>query len=81
MITARAILGHVRWAAVGAWGGKLMSLVVFVVLTRLLPVDAIGAISLIAVYLALLQLVAEAGLAEYLVQHQVRAELQEQSLF
>ena len=58
-----------------------MALAIFVLLTRLLPVEAIGAISLIAVYLALLQLIGEAGLAEYLVQHQERDAVQEQSLF
>jgi O-antigen/teichoic acid export membrane protein len=81
LISSQTILGHVKWAAIGTWGGKLMALAIFVLLTRLLPVEAIGAISLIAVYLALLQLIGEAGLAEYLVQHQERDAVQEQSLF
>jgi PST family polysaccharide transporter len=81
VISSQTILGHVKWAAIGTWGGKLMALAIFVLLTRLLPVEAIGAISLISIYLALLQLIGEAGLAEYLVQHQERDAVQEQSLF
>jgi len=81
MISAQAIVKHVRWAAVGTWGGKFVSLGIFVLLTRLLPVEAIGAISLIAVYLAVLQLFGEAGLADYLVQAQGRDELQEHTVF
>jgi O-antigen/teichoic acid export membrane protein len=81
LITSETILGHVKWAALGTWGGKLVALAIFILLTRLLPVEVIGAVSLIAVYLSLLQLIGEAGLAEYLVQHQQREQVQEQSLF
>lgn len=81
MMTASALVKHVRWAAVGTWGGKLVSLVIFVLLTRLLPVEAIGAIAMIAVYLAMLQLFGEAGLADYLVQSSGSDPLQEQTIF
>lgn len=81
MITAKAIVKHVRWAAIGTWGGKLVSLVIFVLLTRLLPVEAIGAITLIAAYLAMLQLFGEVGLADYLVQSGERDAVQEQTVF
>lgn len=81
MMTASAIVKHVRWAAVGTWGSKIVSLAIFVLLTRLLPVEAIGAIAMIAVYLAMLQLFGEAGLADYLVLSKERDGLQEQTVF
>ncbi len=81
MITASAIVKHVRWAAVGTWGSKIVSLAIFVLLTRLLPVEAIGAIAMIAAYLAMLQLFGEAGLADYLVQANERDAAQEQTVF
>lgn len=79
--SSQAILRHVSWAAIGAWGSRLATLGIFVLLARLLSPDAIGAVALIASYLAILQLIGEGGLAEYLLQKTERDDVQEQSVF
>ncbi|BCL74674.1 lipopolysaccharide biosynthesis protein [Jeongeupia sp. HS-3] len=57
----------VKWAAARAWGMRLSSLLVFMVLTRLLSPADIGAVAMVSAILAILLALSELGLADYLL--------------
>lgn len=68
----KAVRG-VAWSAVRNWGGRAVNLVVFVVLARLLEVEAFGIVGLASVYVALIEVFVDQGFADALIQ---REELQ-----
>lgn len=67
----------VFWTAAGNWGYQLSTLVVFSVLANLLTPQAFGLVALASVFVALMKLVEEQGLADALVQ---RANLEPEHL-
>lgn len=58
----------VFWTAAGNWGYQLATLVVFSVLTRLLTPQAFGLVALATVFVTLMKLVEEQGMADAVVQ-------------
>ncbi|WGG49135.1 lipopolysaccharide biosynthesis protein [Rugamonas sp. DEMB1] len=64
------VFNSVLWSVAKNWGGRLTSLVVFMVLTRLLDARAVGAVAFVGAILAVLVSLAEMGLAEYLIYRQ-----------
>jgi PST family polysaccharide transporter len=69
-IAARSAL----WSAAETWGVRGVSALVFLLLARLLDADAFGVMALAGVYLMILQMLADQGFAEALIQ---RAELED----
>src|SRR5215217_2993590 len=67
----------VFWTAMGNWGNQLAAFLVFVVLSRLLEPDAFGLVALASVFVGLIQVVANQGLVDALVQ---RRNLEEEHL-
>lgn len=61
------IISSLLWALVKNWGGRLTSLLVFMMLTRLLDAKAIGAVAFVSAAIAILVALTEMGLAEYLI--------------
>lgn len=61
------IISSLLWALVKNWGGRLTSLLVFMLLTRLLDAKAIGAVAFVSAVIAILVALTEMGLAEYLI--------------
>lgn len=58
------------WTAAGSWGYQLTTLIVFSILSRLLTPEAFGLVALALVFIALLKLVEEQGMADALVQRE-----------
>lgn len=58
----------VGWVAVGKWGNRLLSLVVFAMLGRLLSPSQFGLAALAAVFITLFTLLAEQGFSSALIQ-------------
>jgi teichuronic acid exporter len=58
----------VGWVAVGRWGNRILSLVVFAMLGRLLTPSQFGLAALAAVFIALFTLLAEQGFSSALIQ-------------
>lgn len=58
----------VLWTAAGNWGNQLATFVVFAVLSRLLTPEAFGTVALAAVFVGLVQLLANQGMVDALVQ-------------
>lgn len=58
----------VFWTATGNWGYQLVTLVIFAILSRLLSPEAFGLVALTSVFITLLALVEEQGLADAVVQ-------------
>lgn len=56
------------WSAVEKWGGKLFSLVVFLLLARMLGPEAFGLVALAGVFIAFAQVFVQQGLAQAIVQ-------------
>lgn len=77
----KTILRSVVWAAAGSWGGRIVSIMLFVIMTRLLPPEAIGAVALIATYLMFLQIFGDPGLSDFIVKHHEREERTEHTIF
>lgn len=61
------VVSSVVWSVAKTWGGRLTSLLVFMVLTRLLDARAVGAVAFVSAILAVLVTMSEIGLAEYLI--------------
>lgn len=61
------IISSLLWSLVKNWGGRLTSLLVFMLLTRLLDAKAIGAVAFVSAAIAILVALTEMGLAEYLI--------------
>ena len=61
------MVGAVAWSAIRSWGTRVATLLVFFILTRILNPEEIGLISYILGWLSLLAVVADLGLAEYVV--------------
>ncbi len=61
-------LNGVAWSALEKWGGKLASLLVFLLLARLLSPEAFGLVALAGVFVAFVQVVIAQGLAEAIIQ-------------
>lgn len=59
--------GAVAWSAMRSWGTRVATLLVFFILTRILNPEEIGLISYILGWLSLLAVIADLGLAEYIV--------------
>lgn len=68
-IKQRATQGVV-WNAVGNWGNQITSVVVFIVLTRLLEPTAFGLVGMATVFVAFVNIFAEQGLGQAIVQRQ-----------
>lgn len=60
----------VFWTAAGNWGYQLATLVVFSILANLLSPQAFGLVALASVFVALMKLVEEQGMADALVQRE-----------
>ncbi len=60
----------VFWTAAGNWGYQLATLVVFSILANLLTPEAFGLVALASVFVALMKLVEEQGMADALVQRE-----------
>ncbi len=61
------LIGGVFWSVIRSWGTRVATVLVFFILTRLLNPEEIGLISYILGWLALLSVMADLGLAEYVV--------------
>lgn len=68
-IKQRAAQG-VAWNAVGNWGNQITSFIVFIVLTRLLEPAAFGLVGMATVFVAFVNIFAEQGLGQAIVQRQ-----------
>jgi O-antigen/teichoic acid export membrane protein len=66
-IAKNGVVGAVVWATLKSWGTRIATLLVFLILTRLLNPEEIGLISYILGWLFLLAVIADLGLAEYIV--------------
>lgn len=62
------IFRSVGWVAVGRWGNRLLSLLVFAILGRLLSPSQFGLAALAAVFITLFTLLAEQGFSSALIQ-------------
>lgn len=62
------ILKGVLWTAIGNWGYRGLSLLLFVILARLLTPEDFGVVAVAMVYIAFLQIFLEQGFAEVIVQ-------------
>lgn len=60
----------VAWNAVGNWGNQITSFIVFIVLTRLLDPTAFGLVGMAMVFVAFVNIFAEQGLGQAIVQRQ-----------
>lgn len=76
-IAKNGLVGAVAWATLKSWGTRIATLLVFLVLTRLLNPEEIGLISYILGWLFLLAVVADLGLAEYIVYNHQASRLTE----
>lgn len=66
-VAKNGVVGAVAWSAVRSWGTRVATLLVFFILTRILNPEEIGLISYILGWLFLLAVIADLGLAEYIV--------------
>lgn len=66
-LRTRAVRG-VAWTAMSNWGDQLARLLVFAILSRLLDPEAFGLVALAWVFIGLVDVVAEQGLVDALVQ-------------
>lgn len=66
-LRAKAV-GSVGWVALGSWGARVSSLIVFMVLGRLLHPEDFGLLALAAVFVAALTVLIESGFSRALVQ-------------
>ncbi len=71
------MVGAVAWSAMRSWGTRVATLLVFFILTRILNPEEIGLISYILGWLFLLAVIADLGLAEYIVYNHSAARLTE----
>lgn len=60
----------VAWNAIGNWGNQIASFVVFIFLTRLLDPTAFGLVGMATVFVAFVNIFAEQGLGQAIVQRQ-----------
>lgn len=56
------------WSIVGSWGGKAISMLIFVALARLIQPASFGIVALVAVFITLMDMLVQQGLTEALVQ-------------
>ncbi len=63
-------LAGVLWSGLSAWAGKVLSLLVFLVLARLLTPEAFGVVALAATIVVLMQLFLEQGFSQALIQRE-----------
>ncbi|MGV7210623.1 oligosaccharide flippase family protein [Oxalobacteraceae bacterium A2-2] len=61
------VISSLLWSVAKNWGGRVTSLLVFMILTRMLDVHELGAVAFVNAILAVLVSLAEMGLAEYLI--------------
>ncbi|MEJ1158833.1 lipopolysaccharide biosynthesis protein [Prosthecomicrobium sp. N25] len=81
-LTASAsIFRHFAWSALRTWGERLTSLLVFVVLSRLLPPADIGALAYVGAFLFFAQTFAEGALGEWIVRQPATTAEEESSVF
>lgn len=66
-LRTKALKG-VAWSAVRKWGSRLINLVVFTVLARLLPTEAFGLVALGGTYVAFIRVFVDQGFADALIQ-------------
>ena len=76
-IAKNGVVGAVAWSAMRSWGTRVATLLVFFILTRILNPEEIGLISYILGWLFLLAVIADLGLAEYIVYNHSAARLTE----
>lgn len=69
------------WSAIRSWGTRVATLLVFFILTRLLHPEEIGLISYILGWLLLVAVVADLGLAEYIVYNHNAPRLSELAIW
>lgn len=69
------------WTLLDAWGGQLLALVIFIILTRLLEPADFGLVALAEVFVALGQLFADQGLGDAVIQRRVLTRLQLDTAF
>jgi teichuronic acid exporter len=62
------VFRSVGWVAIGTWGNRVLSLLVFAILGRLLSPSQFGLAALAAVFIALLTLLVEQGFSSALIQ-------------
>ena len=70
-----------RWAVVQRWGSRGLNFVFFVLLARLLDPTAIGVVALASGFIAFLQLFAQLGIGDAVVQKRSLDELDRDSAF
>jgi O-antigen/teichoic acid export membrane protein len=70
-MTIKAQVVHgLKWQAIMILGQRLLSLVVFTALARLLDPTAFGLVALVGVYLTFVSMIADQGIGTALIQHQ-----------
>lgn len=70
-------LKGLAWSGAQIWGGRVVSFVIFAILSRLLTPDAFGLVAMASVFIALIQSVQDQGFGDAIVQ---REDLQREHL-
>lgn len=76
-IAKSGVVSAVAWSVMRSWGTRVATMLVFFILTRILNPEEIGLISYILGWLFLLAVIADLGLAEYIVYNHNAARLTE----
>jgi O-antigen/teichoic acid export membrane protein len=80
-LTSRAVLSHIGWSALRSWGERFTTLAVFIILTRLLAPDQIGALAFLMAIIGVFQVAADGALSEWLVRCAESTRLQQVTIF
>ncbi|HWH18385.1 MAG TPA: oligosaccharide flippase family protein [Allosphingosinicella sp.] len=67
MVCNATLLRASAWSALRSWGTKLTTVIIFILLARILSPSEIGAISILAAIILLIQTAVEAVFSEYIV--------------
>ncbi len=75
------VVSSISWALAQAWGSKCVSFITFFLIARLLSPSEIGIVATAAILIALLELVAEQGLGDAIVQKKGLTDVELNSAF
>jgi len=67
MSLERNVIYGAKWSAIGAWSRRLVSFVVFAVVTRYVQPDSLGLIALATIYIGLVEMFAQQGIGMALI--------------
>ena len=79
--SGRAVLSHIGWSALRSWGERFTTLALFIILTRLLSPDQVGALAYLMALNSLILVVAEGALSEWLIRSADSTREQEVTIF